>query len=317
MSEDVKNNEVNQKSSEKVKKLTFSRFVPPDENIRVMTEEITGHHPEHMHDDFVEIAYIMTGSGKQQINGCDMRISEGDLFLINSHIAHSFTSDESCSLWVCNCIFQPTAVGLSTDDCKSFLDVAYHYLCYSVASEDTPRDYIKLSGLSGDSIPAQLSEMKREYTERESGFMQMLKADLTKLLIMIFRRYRNDTGQIQNAAVYKKLIISQTLAYMKKHYRENLTGDVLASRAYLSVNYFRSVFKEQTGCTVTDMLQKIRLSQACVLLRNTTMPVSAICNDVGYSDMKFFYKLFKESTGMTPALYRREKKGEMPPYAKA
>lgn len=297
-----------------IKRLTFSKFVGKDEYIRVMTEDISGHHPEHMHDDFVEIVYIMSGKGKQQINGSEVMISEGDLFLINSHIAHSFTADETLGLSVCNCIFQPTAVGLSTDDCKSFLDVAYHYLYYSIRSEDTPRDYIKLSGLSGGAIPAQLSEMRREYTERENGFMQMLKADLTKLLIMIFRRYKSDSGQVQNPAVYRKLIISQTLAYMRRHYMENLTGELLAQRAYLSVNYFRSVFREETGTTVTAMLQKIRIDRACLLLRSTSMPVNAICQEVGYSDMKFFYKLFKEATGKTPALYRREKKGEMPPY---
>lgn len=89
--------------------------------------------------------------------------------------------------------------------------------------------------------------MQQEYDDRKNGFMQILKADLTKLLILFFRYYKTDTHQKQHPAVYQKRIVQETVSYLENHYQESLSCEALAERAYLSVNYFRTVFKSITG----------------------------------------------------------------------
>lgn len=107
----------------------------------MMTEEITGYHPAHTHDDFIEIAYIDAGAGEQVINDTVLPISEGDLFLFNPLIVHSFKADPNIPLRVTNCIFQPEMLGLSSDSCHDFLDVAYHYLFLLCVMPTTPRTF--------------------------------------------------------------------------------------------------------------------------------------------------------------------------------
>lgn len=292
-------------------KLIFRQYVRANENIRIMTEEITGHHPEHSHDDFIEIAYIDAGAGIQTINGIGHTLSEGDLFLFNPSIVHSFDSDRT--LRVINCIFQPEMLGLSPDSCQDFLDVAYHCLYYSLQEADDPRQFLRLTGLSNSEISRLLHEMQQEYSQRRNGFMQILKADLTKLLILIFRRYKSDIRQKQNPRIYQKLIVQEAVSYLSKHFREEITCDQLAERAYLSVNYFRTLFKQITGETVIRMLQRLRIQEACRLLTETDLSVAEIGAFSGYRDTKFFTHLFRQQTGMTPGAWRRQMTGESPP----
>lgn len=298
---------------EEHKKLIFKQYVRANENIRMMTEDIMGHHPEHSHDDFIEIAYIDAGSGVQTINGAGQPISEGDLFLFNPSIVHSFTSDPERPLRVINCIFQPEMLGLSPDSCQDFLDVAYRCLYYSLQEADDPRQFLRLSGLSDSEISRLLHEMAQEYRQRGNGFMQILKADLTKLLILIFRRCQSDARQKPDSKIYQKLIVQEAETYLSKHFREEITCPKLAQRAYLSVNYFRTVFREVTGETVIRKLQQIRIREACRLLTETDWSVAEIGASVGYRDTKFFTRLFRQQTGMTPGVWRKRMTGESPP----
>lgn len=201
-------------------RLQFHSYVQQGEKIRILVDEIHGHHPAHAHDDFIEIAYIDGGRGVHILNGREERISEGNLFLFNPHIVHAFTADEDAPLRVYNCLFQPPTLDYSFKNCKDFVDVAYHYLFYSLYSEDDPKDYIKLTGVSGEDIRLLFYEMQREYDSMENGYEQVLKADLMKLLIFIFRLYKKDNRQRQNAAVYKRLVVQEAAAYIKDHFAE-------------------------------------------------------------------------------------------------
>ena len=58
-------------------RLQFHSYVQQGEKIRILVDEIHGHHPAHAHDDFIEIAYIDGGRGVHILNGREERISEG------------------------------------------------------------------------------------------------------------------------------------------------------------------------------------------------------------------------------------------------
>lgn len=290
----------------KYQRMQFRSYVQADEEIRMLTDEIHGHHPAHAHDDFIEIAYIDSGRGVHIVGEEEARIEAGDLFLFNPHIVHAFTADPDSCLKVCNCIFLPPALDHSFKDCKDFVDVAYHYLFYSLSSSDDPKDYIRLTGVADEEIRQVLYEMQREYDRREGGYVQVLKANLMRLLIFIFRLYKKDDRQRQNPAVYKQLVVQEAAAYIKNHFAEDVSCEMLAERAYLSVNYFRKIFKEITGMTMIRMLQNIRVHVACDLLESTRAPVEEIAAQVGYGDVKFFYKVFKDFQDMTPGAYRKK-----------
>lgn len=294
------------------KTLQFHEYMQNDVEIRILVDEIIGHHPAHSHD-FIEIAYINSGGGVHTVNGEDEEIHEGDLYLFNAHnIVHSFDSASDTPLVIYNCLFQPPSIDNALRGCKDFVDVAYHYLFHSFY---TRNDYIKLKNLKSSQVEQILYEMKREAALKENGYLQILRANLMRLLIQMFRLYKQDITQAQSLPVYKQLIVQNAVTFLKEHYHEDVRCEWLAKQAYLSVNYFRSIFKEITGMTMIQMLQNIRINTACGLLESTNLPVIEIARQIGYSDVKFFYKIFQKLKSETPGEYRSLNIGESPPIS--
>ena len=63
-------------------------------------------------------------------------------------------------------------------------------------------------------------------------------------------------------------------------------------------------FRQSAGISISDALHQIRIEQACRLLRQTGEPAELIAQKVGYSNIKYFFVIFKKLTGSTPRQYR-------------
>jgi two-component system response regulator YesN len=68
-------------------------------------------------------------------------------------------------------------------------------------------------------------------------------------------------------------------------------------------------FKEDVGVSFVSYLQNYRVMQGCRLLTSTRHSLTEIAEMVGYRDVKFFSSLVKRITGLSPADFRRQRKG--------
>lgn len=92
--------------------------------------------------------------------------------------------------------------------------------------------------------------------------------------------------------------------YIMEHYKENLSLSLLAEKVYLSTRYLSAMFIQETGCGLNKYIKNVRMDEAKKLLLNSNMKVADICQQVGYSNVSYFCKSFKDSFGMTPDKYR-------------
>ena len=80
----------------------------------------------------------------------------------------------------------------------------------------------------------------------------------------------------------------------------------LAAKVYLSTDYFRQVFKMETGLTPIEYINKARVAKAARLLsRGESVALTA--QAVGVDDVSYFSRLFRGITGCTPSEYRQKK----------
>lgn len=79
----------------------------------------------------------------------------------------------------------------------------------------------------------------------------------------------------------------------------------MARELHMSPAHFSRVFKAATRRTPRDFLIETRLSRARHLLAETSLPVGEIAERLGYADVFFFSRQFKEKTGLSPLRYRR------------
>ncbi|HHW48168.1 MAG TPA: response regulator [Clostridiaceae bacterium] len=94
----------------------------------------------------------------------------------------------------------------------------------------------------------------------------------------------------------KKIII--------ENYREDITTKYLSDRLFLNQDYLGRIFKGETGMTVSDYVNKVRVKKAMELLKNPKYMVYEVARMVGFSDQHYFSTVFRKVTGLTPSQYK-------------
>ena len=102
----------------------------------------------------------------------------------------------------------------------------------------------------------------------------------------------------------KSKLISDVLQYLDEHYKEDISLQQLADRFFVNASYLSRLFKEEVGHIFTKHVMRLRVEKAQHLLKTTHLKIYEVSEAVGYSDVKYFNKIFKDFTGLTPAEYR-------------
>ncbi len=82
--------------------------------------------------------------------------------------------------------------------------------------------------------------------------------------------------------------------------------DVMARDMGYSRTHFSRVFREQVGDSPKRFLIKTRIQRATEILRETTLQVQEVAEQLGYQDVFFFSRQFKREMGVAPSNYREE-----------
>ena len=153
----------------------------------------------------------------------------------------------------------------------------------------------------------------REKTERRKEEIQCEAVDQKNLesLMKVISAYAADTaayvGRMNSTQAQRQARMAAD--YIRENYvNPNLSLNDLCSYLNVSVSYFSSFYKEQTGETFTETLGRIRMEKARELLEHTTLRNYEIAEKVGFADPHYFGIAFKKATGMTPMEYAKEKR---------
>lgn len=94
--------------------------------------------------------------------------------------------------------------------------------------------------------------------------------------------------------------------YIELHYMENLYLDHIAEVVETSPKYFSSYFKKTFGVNYVEYLNKVRLSHARELLKDSSLTIGEIGEKTGYLNSSTFTTTFKKYYGISPSEYRKQ-----------
>ncbi|UJF33998.1 AraC family transcriptional regulator [Paenibacillus hexagrammi] len=97
--------------------------------------------------------------------------------------------------------------------------------------------------------------------------------------------------------------------YLERHYCEPFMIRDLAAQFYLNAEYVARLFKHKFGIGIKEFVTALRIRHAKLLMGNSFLKIADIAEKVGFADEKYFSKVFKKETGMTPQQYRRTEGG--------
>jgi two-component system response regulator YesN len=120
--------------------------------------------------------------------------------------------------------------------------------------------------------------------------------ELVKHMIQIYNSDRNS--------------IIKATQYVQQYYHLEISLQSISSFVHLSKNYFANLFKKEMGESFLEHLTRIRIEKAKTLLTGE-LKTADIGNLVGIPDPKYFSKVFKKITGISPYEYRSRVRGEV------
>ncbi len=89
--------------------------------------------------------------------------------------------------------------------------------------------------------------------------------------------------------------------YIERNYNRDISLDELAARFQLTESYLSHQFKEGTGISFKGYLKQVRMEKAKEMLLSGKYRISDIAEQTGYSSLQYFYLVFKQYYGVTPA----------------
>jgi two-component system response regulator YesN len=101
-------------------------------------------------------------------------------------------------------------------------------------------------------------------------------------------------------------MVAKAIEYIQSNYAKAISLHDVAKRVNMSKNYFSEVFKKVTGQNFVDYLIQLRLNRSKELLQDPTLKVYEVAEMSGFSDVKYFSKLFKKVMQISPTDYREE-----------
>ena len=148
--------------------------------------------------------------------------------------------------------------------------------------------------------PIYLDSVSSDFAQKIESLRSLAKGQ--ELMSEMVRSYcrlvkKHSTGRYS-------AVIQRTIAYIDADLSADLQLHTLARIQNVNATYLSSLFKKETGMTVTEHIHQKRMEHAVHLLQTTHLQVQSIAQHCGISDANYFSKLFKKHTGMTPGEYR-------------
>lgn len=132
-----------------------------------------------------------------------------------------------------------------------------------------------------------------------------LKHNMIDTLRLMWRNSPNISSADVNNNPYS-FHVKKAIDYIDSRYMDNISLDDISDYLEINKSYFCTIFKEETGSTFTEFLNKVRVNNSKKLLLNKNVSVLDIALSVGFNNQNYFNIVFKKLTGQTPLEYRNK-----------
>ena len=255
----------------------------------------------HYHNMY-EIGICVKGCGEYQINDRVYRFKVGDIVFINHFTPHYSNSQSGYPAKWKIVFFDPIRLmqlaGMLDPD-KALLTAQFDIPFNGVfAPDEQPQltEFIKRI--------IKQAETKDEYTDINMAF------SIGNFIIECTRYFKahpelkNDHMMSKNQ--YHKITPAISAINARMANSAEIEEAALAKLCKMSASNLRRLFKEYTGLSPKEYINNTRMAYAEYLLTNTNMTVLKISNEVGYSEVSGFNRIFKLTFGMSPSNYRKK-----------
>lgn len=247
----------------------------------------------HMHDTLQLLAGI-SGTLEISIDSKKINLRVGDVIIIKNRVPHStrailpFTTTIAISLSPALAI--PALSCELTDDLADVLTDSQERYVYMRREDAATAEAFSI-----------ITKMSDEATKKEGNYTLFIEG-YTKILLGTLQRNQKLCAVSCNTESIKR--IYPVFEYAESNYSQDISLEEISSKLGMSREYFCRCFKKATGLPFIDYLNTIRVKRAEYMLMTAKKSISEISDEIGFSSVSYFTRVFKNITNSTPSYYK-------------
>lgn len=254
----------------------------------------------HTHE-FSELVLILGGSGVHVTKRERYPVVAGDVFLIEGSQAHGYRDTEDLRL--INIFFDKKSLKLPLYDIPEM--PGFHALFTLEPKRRGLSNYRSLLHLSAEDlgrVEAWVDRMDHELHTRSPGYRFMAATLFMCILGHLCRCCSKDEAHSSQSI----LRLGQVISYIEKNYAERTCLKDLCKTAHMSESTLLRHFHQALGLSPMDYLMRLRIRKASELLRQTSLNITQVAFQVGFSDSNYFSRQFRKVAGHSPREFRKQ-----------
>lgn len=247
--------------------------------------------PVHNHGDALEICYLARGRQNYSVGNEDFEVRGGDIFVAypgESHGSGTSPEEKGALYWLV--LRRPAGeagyLGLGGEESVELFRCLESLPCRLFRGSVSCREL--------------LQEIVRRYFSEDTLMTRIILENLLVSFLLEVIRCSGDRG---------RRCCSRGIESVLEHIEENLDEpcslEALAERCNLSLSRFKHLFKEETGISPMEYVNRRKIDKAVSMLTDSGMSVKDIAYSLGFSSPSYFSTVFRQYKGYAPAMHRR------------
>lgn len=250
------------------------------------------------HHDFFEIIYVCRGHATGVINGEEIRLDQGCVCIMNPKAVHFFSKYQAGEDLVLNILLTKEMFQKSMY-LRLIEDPILNSFFTQYRLENAGQDSFMFFKSLEENIEPIIELLIAEFLNEQLYSSVTTESLLTVLLAILLRNFKKS----QRANTSSKIV--EIYDYLHQNYQ---TANLMSAVAHFHYHpkYLSSLIHKQTGKTFRQILNEIKLQNAANFLAFSEYSVEQISELIGYQDTSYFYRIFKETYGLSPTQYRQK-----------
>lgn len=230
------------------------------------------------------------------------RKSYGIIYCIDGEAEYKFSSKKLCTIHTGEIIILSPEAAYSIFTKNSFTHYTINFEIHSKFSninflED---DYYLFHPEDPQLYSNLFNKLVTRWVSRKTCFEMSSIASLYELFSFLFAEILE-----KEYSTTSYLRLNSAKEYIEQHYNRNITLDILANKANMSVSNFRREWLKLYGESALQYRDKIRLSYAEKYLMCGYYTVTEIAEKCGFENVNYFIRFFKKNMGISPGKFKK------------
>jgi AraC-like DNA-binding protein len=249
--------------------------------------------PYSRYHNYYEILYVLDGSRKIVFeNGKEYILDQSSIALVQPGVMYQTLSDsprkQSKIVIIASQLFVEEL-------CKTFSRELFSCFDYGVITMDAETQ---------QTVRRNLNLLRTRYNS-ENSFSDNHKIPFINIVYQLSHYMKNqDKGRTD---IRKNLdVVYEVKKYIDVNFSQKLSLAELSKMFSVSEGHLSRKFKEKTGKSISKYIMTVRLTSARRLLESSSMSIRDIAENVGFSSLNHFDKMFKKDHGFTPSEYMKD-----------